>query len=78
MIELKEQTYKILSYCDIPENIRETCSSLEETSNDVMVEYTITSEEDQQKYTDDFTLDNWILKEHPDLAGQKILIHIDY
>ena len=77
-LELKEKTYKVLSYCSIPRDIANSCGSLTETSCDTFVEYSVSSKATQEKYDDDFTLDNWLLEQQPDLAGQTILIHVDY
>lgn len=78
MKKLQEITRKVLSYCDIPEEIARTNSSLEENSSDTYVEYEVTSKAEQAKFDDDFALDNWIIKNYPELEGTKILIHIDY
>ena len=76
--QLPKQSWFVLSYCEIPENVADTCSQLKETTCDVYVEHGVTGPEEQKKYDDDFTLDNWILSKWPDLEGEKILIHIDY
>jgi hypothetical protein len=64
---LQEMTRKVLSYCDIPEEIDKDI--LDEAGCDVYVEYT--ADEDSE-------LDNWILENYPELEGIKFLIHIDY
>lgn len=76
--KLKEITRKVLSYCDIPEEIAKSCASLEETACDTFIEYEVTSKERQKDFDDDFTLDNWIIKNWPELEGVTILIEIDY
>jgi len=75
---LEEINCKVISYCDIPEEIREDNLSLNEVSPDVYVKYNITSKIEQKKFDDNFELDNWIISQHPELEGKDILIHIDY
>ncbi len=77
MKKLEEISCKVLSYCDIPENINCT-GCLSETSPDTYIKLSVTSKKDQKKYDDDFSLDNWIIKNYPELEGKDILIHIDY
>lgn len=78
MIKFEVNTYKVISYYDIPESISKTCSLLQNVSYNVFVEFGVTSKEEQANFDDDFTLHNWLLSQDPDLAGEKILIHIDY
>ena len=73
-----QKTYEVLSYCAIPEKIAETYSRFEECTCDVFIEHKVTPRHDQPKYDDDFTLDNWIIQNKPELEGKTILIHIDY
>lgn len=73
---LKIITRSVLSYCNIPESIRK--NYFQEQYPDSFVEYSITSKEEQAKFDDDFSLDDWIIKNYPELEGQTILIHIDY
>lgn len=77
-MSLKEIKRKVLSYCDIPEIISEDSPVLKYASNDVYVEYEVTSTEEQKKFSDNFDLANWIISEYPELEGEKIFIHIDY
>jgi hypothetical protein len=77
-LNLKKIERTVLSYCEIPEKIAETCSAIQDTSCDVYVEYRITPVKEQAGFDDDFTLDNWLVKEHPELEGRTILIHINY
>lgn len=69
---------KVLSYCDIPEDIASENSSINEVSNDCYVKYNVTSKKEQKKYSDNFDLANWIIEQHPELEGKDVLIHIDY
>lgn len=78
MIKIEEKTHKVVSYCDLPKKVADTCAALQDKGCDCFVEYTVTSPEDQSKFDDDFALDNWLIKEHPELNGKTILIHIDY
>lgn len=75
---IEEKTWKVISYCEIPEEIREENSSLEEAKCDSYIEYSVTSKESQKNYADNFDLDNWIIDNYPELEGEEILISIDY
>jgi len=75
--ELKIISRPVISYCDIPEEIIQT-THLEGFSCDCYVDYEVTSKIEQSKYSDDFSLANWIIGNYPELEGQKVLIHIDY
>lgn len=69
MITLEKKTFRILSYCDIPEALTKD-SWLQEVSPDSYVEYTITGGS---------TFNTWLLESVEGLStGQTILIHIDY
>ncbi len=74
-IEIK--TWSILKFSDIPEEMAD-CPQLCEVSNDVYIEHEVTSKIEQERFDDDFTLDNWIIENYPELEGQTILIHMDY
>lgn len=74
---LKEETFKILSYCDIPEELTSN-HWISDFNSNVYIEYTIVNKEEQIDYNDDFSIDNWILEKHPELENTTILIHIDY
>lgn len=78
MNKLKEITRKVLSYCDIPEDVAGTSTALGEGSCDSYIEYEVIPKSEQGKYDDDFTLGNWIIKNYPEVEGTKILIHLDY
>ncbi len=69
---------KVISYCKLPEEISEKNSSINEASCDSYIKYKITSKNDQDKYDDNFDLDNYIIEQFPELEGKEILIHIDY
>lgn len=71
-------TIPVISYCSIPEKIAQSNSTLMEASCDVYVKHNVTKKTEQEKYDDDFSLDNWIIKNFPDLEGQDVLIHLDY
>lgn len=71
-------TRKLLSYCEIPEEITNESYLLAEASNDCYVEYEVLGKEEQKKFSDNFDLANWILSEYPECENEKILIHIDY
>jgi len=68
----------VLSYCEIPEGIAQNNSTLDSASPDVYVEYRVTPKIEQETYSGNFDLDNWIIKTYPELEGRTILIHIDY
>ena len=75
---LKEITRKVVSYCEIPQDITEKDYSVNEASCDSYIEIEVTSREEQKKFDDDFDMINWIINEYPELEGETILIHIDY
>jgi hypothetical protein len=75
---LKRQTFRILSYCSIPQDIASENSALNEASCDVYVAYKVTPKDEQGNFDDDFALDNWIIEHYPDCEGEEILIHMDY
>lgn len=78
-IKVERKTYSVISYCDLPEEIAEAAdSSFAHQSNDCFIEYTVTPKAEQGKYSDDFTLDNYLIDQRPELEGRTILIHIDY
>lgn len=68
----------VISYCEIPEDIRENHSVLSEASCDVYVKLNIISKEEQVKFNNDFELENWIINNYPEVEGKEILIHMDY
>lgn len=71
MITLEKKTFRILSYCAIPQHIAEE-TWLTEFSNGCYVELTV-----EQAGTD--SLHDWILENVEGVSpGQTILIHIDY
>lgn len=75
---LKEIKRKVLSYCEIPGEIAKNNCSINEASCDSYIEYDVTGKVAQEKYDDDFSLDNWIISKYPELSDTKIMIHIDY
>lgn len=70
--KLEEIHMKVVSYCDIPEEIIEDEAGgwLEQASCDSYITYTI--DEPQESL-----LDKWIAKTYPELIGQEFMIHID-
>lgn len=75
---LEEITRKIVSYCDIPEEITED-SYMSEMSPDCYINHKIATDEDRSKYDDSWELDDWLLNEYDELSkGDEILIEIDY
>jgi hypothetical protein len=75
---LKKIERTVLSYCEIPQDISESNTSINEVPCDVYVEYRVTPKAEQPGFDDNFDLDNWIIKTYPELEGRTILIHIDY
>jgi len=68
---MKKIVRKVISYCDIPEELTEE-GWLSEQCPDSYVEMTIATE-------DKDGLDEWILKNYSEIKeGETILIHIDY
>lgn len=69
-------TRKVISYCALPEKVRKSMG--EEVSCDTYIEHRVTPLAEQANFDDDFTLDNYLLKQDPLLAGITLFIHIDY
>lgn len=67
---MEEKTFKIVSFCDIPENLTEG-SYLEEYNCGSYVPFTLFKEDD-----DPIVL--WIVNKYPELLGEEILIDMDY
>ena len=68
---LKTITKKVVSYCEIPEEIIKP-SWIEEAECDVYVEYHLEG-------TPDGGLDTWLMENYPELAEEdSFFIHIDY
>lgn len=74
----KEITRKVVSYCEIPQDITEANYSVNEASCDSYIEYEVTSRDQQDEFDDDFDMTNWIIDTYPELEGETIFIHIDY
>lgn len=68
---LSEINYKVLSYCEIPEELTED-HWLSDNSPDCYVAYTL------QKEGGDERVSNWIRRVYPELIGIEFMIHIDY
>jgi len=75
---LKEITRKVVSYCEIPQDITEANYSVNEASCDSYIELELISKGEQHKWGDNFDMTNWIIDTYPELEGEKIFIHIDY
>jgi len=69
---LKEITRKVVSYCDIPEDIDK--GWLDDLGCDVYTEYSLSSDPKFSKTE----LDEWLEKTYPELIDTEFLIHIDY
>jgi hypothetical protein len=69
---------KVISYCEIPEEISQKESIFESHYPDAYVKINVTSRENQKNFDDDFLLENWIIEKNPELEGEDILVHIDY
>lgn len=71
MSELKTITKKVVSYCEIPEEIEKPIW-IEEASNDAYVECHIEDDEDNE-------LNIWLRETYPELVDEEsFFIHIDY
>lgn len=73
---LEEITRKVVSYCDIPQDLTED-SWLSEYRCDSYVSHSLPSEEEKEKF-DIEPLDEWLAKTYPELIGTKFLIEMDY
>ena len=69
---LKEITKKVLSYCEIPEDVDK--GFLDDLGCNVYTDYTVSS---NPKYSTNET-DKWIKENYPELIDTDFLIHIDY
>lgn len=74
---MKQITRKVVSYCEIPEELTEN-HHISEYQCDCYIEMEITPKSEQPKYSDNFNIVNWIINTYPELEGEKILIEIDY
>lgn len=72
-----EKTFKIISWCRIPEKITNG-HWISSFQNGCYVPFICTPAKEQENYDDDFSLDNWIISEYPELERQQILIDINY
>jgi hypothetical protein len=77
MDKLETIVKKVLSYVDIPEELVQN-SRFQEHGTDVYIDYKITPVEERYKYSDDWSLDDWIIENYPELISEEFLIHIDY
>jgi|SRR6187402_45060 len=71
--KLKTIHMKVVSYCDIPEDLTQD-SWLSESGPNCFVDYKVSSD---PKYTRT-DLDNWIIETYPELLDVDFLIEIDY
>lgn len=74
---LQKKTWKVLSYCEIPQEITQD-HWISENNPDSYIELSITPRPEQINYDDKFEIENWIIDNYPELEGKTILIHIDY
>lgn len=72
-MSLQEINMKVVSYCDIPEELVED-HWLSEGSCDSYIPYSLSS---NPKYGKD-ELDKWLEEEYPELIDTSFLIHLDY
>ena len=75
---MEKKTYSILSYCEIPEELTEKEYELTEGSCDSFIEMKIIPKTEQEKYSSNFDLINWIIDTYPEVEGETILIHLDW
>ena len=64
-------TKKVLSYCEIPEDIDKRW--LDDCSPNCYVSFSIAN-----KVEDRDELENWIIENYPELENEQFLIEIDY
>jgi hypothetical protein len=69
---LEEITRKVVSYCEIPEEITEN-HWISENSSDTYVEYSLNSD---LKYSKS-ELDLWLEETYPELIDTTFFIHLD-
>lgn len=77
-LELKTIQRTVVSCCDIPEEISMTNWAIKEGHAGYMVEHRVTPVNEQEKYDSDFSLDNWLIQQNPELEGRTILIDLDW
>ena len=75
---MEKKTYSILSYCEIPEELTQEDCIFTEGSCDTFVEMKIIPKIEQEKYSSNFDLINWIIDTYPEVEGETILIHLDW
>ena len=75
---MKEITMKVVSYCEIPEEITQY-SWLQELPCNVYTDYSLPTQEelDNNIYSLDY-LSRWLIQTYPELIGTKFLIEMDY
>lgn len=76
-MELEILNKKVLSYCEIPEEISQG-TFLDELTCNVYVEYTASKKIGSEKLEPINKLDDWIINNYPELIGETFLIHMDY
>lgn len=75
---MEEKTFKILSYCEIPEHITES-HYISETPCGVYYPYSPVFLDEREDFDDIFDLDDWVLAKYPEIGRDEIvLIDIDY
>lgn len=69
---LTEITTKVVSYCDIPQELSQGKWYFEEAGCDTYIDFHL------QEDTKWDNVDFWLAKTYPELVGTEFLIHIDY
>lgn len=76
---MKEITMKVVSYCEIPEEIASQDALLQELPCDVYTDYMLPSRQQlDDKVYDLDELDEWLINTYPELIGTRFLIEMDY
>lgn len=65
--ELETINMKVLSYCDIPQELTED-HWMSENTPDSFIKFEVTSKKEQPNFNDDFAVDNWIIENYPELG----------
>ena len=70
MIKVQEKTVKIISYCDIPDEVEPAW--MEENTANSYITHTLDGEDDDDE------LSQWIIKNTTLQHGEQIMIHLDW
>lgn len=76
MANLTKITRTVLQLSGVPQNIVKSAYFYEDCSSNSYIEHRITPHKEQSNLDEDFTFDNWVIGEYPELEGQTILIYI--